>query len=686
MKHILTLLSAILLTLLSSNVYAQKNKSEDDYKLKKAIELLQNGGDETQALDLLDKQLEATPDNVQALVQRARLYRRSRELGPALADINHALRVNRPKKSTIPTSTLYWWKAWIYYDLRDYDKEVEAFRQAYELAQKDNKESLQQISFDYGSSLYRANDLDGADAMYRGMLREDESDTGALAGLARNWIWRKEPRQAIELLEKCIRLDADYSSPYFFLAQAYDQLGETVKAIDAALEWFEKDDNPDGDRIIGMLAKKYNYAEASVRSWVKKGKDPNHWRYFLCQFYEYFHRYAEAVRAYNELEAEFGYYPQFNVRRSDCYRELGLYKLAIADISKVMEEDADWYMYCQRGDYYRLSGDLDGAIRDFTAAMEEDPKDGYAHYKRGWCYEMKGDRAKAMADYYLGIDLDESYPYLYLMRGELRLACGDKTGAEADFEKLLQLDTVAVNNSCREYALHFLGRDEEAEAWMNRIIEADPEDDGNYYDQACLYAWMGRTQESVAALKTAFEKGYRDFNHIALDDDLDPVRDLPEFKALVEQYRTLHEEYLKEFDLEVPEPAGHVTEIAVKRHPGGTFEIPCDINGLPLQMIFDTGASDVTISSVEANFMLKNGYMSEKDIKGKRYYQVATGQISAGTVITLREIRLGDAVLKNVDASVVNSQQAPLLLGQSAMERLGSITIDNQSNKLIIKH
>ncbi len=35
-------------------------------------------------------------------------------------------------------------------------------------------------------------------------------------------------------------------------------------------------------------------------------------------------------------------------------------------------------------------------------------------------------------------------------------------------------------------------------------------------------------------------------------------------------------------------------------------------------MIFDTGASDVTISSVEANFMLKNDYLSSKDIKGLR--------------------------------------------------------------------
>ena len=72
--------------------------------------------------------------------------------------------------------------------------------------------------------------------------------------------------------------------------------------------------------------------------------------------------------------------------------------------------------------------------------------------------------------------------------------------------------------------------------------------------------------------------------------------------------------------------------------------------------------------------------------EGKKYYQIANGQISEGTTITLREVKIGDAVLHNVDASVVKSQKAPLLLGQSAMERFGTITIDNQNNKLIIKH
>ena len=466
------------------------------------------------------------------------------------------------------------------------------------------------------------------------MLALDEADQAAMAGLARNMIEREQYSEAIDK----------------------------------------------------VMLKRLNYAEASIKTRIKKTENRFQWMAFLCQFYETSHQYAEAVRTYDEFEAEFGHYDEINVYRSDCYSELGLNELAIADISKAMEKDPDWQLYVRRGDYYWLNGDLDLAIADFNAAVEDAPKEGYCYYRRGWTYEMQGERKKAMEDYNMGLEMTQDYPYLYLMRGELLLLEGKKTEADADFEMVIQKDTIADNGSCRQYALYFLGRDNEAEEWMNKIIEEDPGNYGNYYDQACLYSRMGRLEESIAALRKSFEKGYRSFSHIRLDDDLDAVRDLPEFKALMEEYEAKHTEYLKQFELSMPEKEETVTEIAVKRNPGGTFEIPCDINGLALQMVFDTGASDVTISSVEADFMFKNGYLSEKDIKGKTYYQIANGQISEGTTITLREVKIGDAVLHNVDASVVKSQRAPLLLGQSAMERFGAITIDNQNNKLIIKH
>ena len=65
------------------------------------------------------------------------------------------------------------------------------------------------------------------------------------------------------------------------------------------------------------------------------------------------------------------------------------------------------------------------------------------------------------------------------------------------------------------------------------------------------------------------------------------------------------------------------------------------------------------------------------------------GDVTVGTVINLKEVTFGEHSLKNVRASVVRNQKAPLLLGQSVLGRLGKIEIDNakiiNSNKYAIK-
>ena len=686
MRKTVLLLTTIIAFVLSGNMYAQKKDAATDYHLRKAYEVLNEERDEAKALELLNRQLRETPDNVDALLLRVNLLRRKEDYAAALSDINHALRVNKPKKSGTPTSVLYWWKGHLYDDMAETRKASACFAEAWRLAKKDNRDKLRDIAFDYAQSLYELDDLSGADSVYRGILAEDETYQPAMVGLARNEIKRGAYREALDRLAACEKLDASYSGTYQFRFYALQHLGEDTKAIDAGLDWFDKDDDAPMDSLVAAARKRPNYAEAQIKTRAKQSEEPTPWKFLLCQFYEYSHRYADAIRMYDELEADFGYDKRLNLYRSDNYASLGLYDRAIGDISKAMQKEPDWYFLCTRADYYRLAGDYASAIADFSAAIEEMPALAYPYYKRGWCHELLGDKTKALEDYNIGIDMEEDYAYLYLMRGTLLREQGNKAESDADFEKILQLDTVVRDGSCRQYALHFLGRDEEAEAWMEQIIAMDPDDPGHYYDKACLCARMGKPEESVAALRTAFEKGYRGFAHIEHDDDMDPVRELPEFIALVGEYKALHEAYLREIEMVAPPAEEALTEIAFTRHGGGTFEIPCDINGLPLQMIFDTGASDVTISSVEANFMLKNGYLSEKDIKGKRYYQVANGEISAGTVVVLREVKLGDAVLHNVDASVVKSQRAPLLFGQSALERFGTITIDNINNKLVIKH
>mgnify|MGYP002624143054 CR=1 FL=1 len=114
----------------------------------------------------------------------------------------------------------------------------------------------------------------------------------------------------------------------------------------------------------------------------------------------------------------------------------------------------------------------------------------------------------------------------------------------------------------------------------------------------------------------------------------------------------------------------------------GVYKVPCKVNGLKLKFIFDTGASSVSISSTVADMMLENDYLSKNDIVGSGYSQIADGKIVDHTRINLKTIEIGGLVLHDVEAVVMHQQSAPLLLGQSAIQKLGKVSISG--NKLTI--
>lgn len=108
----------------------------------------------------------------------------------------------------------------------------------------------------------------------------------------------------------------------------------------------------------------------------------------------------------------------------------------------------------------------------------------------------------------------------------------------------------------------------------------------------------------------------------------------------------------------------------------GFYFILCKINCSEMEFIFDTGASDITISLTEAVFLYKQGTLTDDDFVGNHQYQIANGDIEEDTIIKLKTVEIGNRKLYNVQASVVNNLQAPLLLGQSALNKFGKISID----------
>lgn len=137
-----------------------------------------------------------------------------------------------------------------------------------------------------------------------------------------------------------------------------------------------------------------------------------------------------------------------------------------------------------------------------------------------------------------------------------------------------------------------------------------------------------------------------------------------------------------ELPTQPPQVEDNIVEMEKK---DGVRYVWIEVNGLPLKFIFDTGASSIFISPAEALVLVKQGTLSEEDLIGQERYQDATGGISVGTVINLKEVKIGNKILRNVKASVSDNVDSPLLLGQSALEQFGSIEIDNRNNRMIFK-
>jgi tetratricopeptide (TPR) repeat protein len=84
-------------------------------------------------------------------------------------------------------------------------------------------------------------------------------------------------------------------------------------------------------------------------------------------------------------------------------------------------------------------GDLDGAIADYTRALEFETNDASLFYGRGSARQKKNDLEGALADYTKTIELDPSHALAYANRGVVKVLL-KKSDYAADFETAFRLD------------------------------------------------------------------------------------------------------------------------------------------------------------------------------------------------------------------------------------------------------
>jgi clan AA aspartic protease (TIGR02281 family) len=123
------------------------------------------------------------------------------------------------------------------------------------------------------------------------------------------------------------------------------------------------------------------------------------------------------------------------------------------------------------------------------------------------------------------------------------------------------------------------------------------------------------------------------------------------------------------------------TEIALTPTRGGGFLLSAMVNSVSVNFKLDTGADEVCLTNGIAAELIRRGSLQESDFRGVSSFYTATGSEGRSLDVVLREIRIGEHVAHNVNASTGCARP---LLGQSFLRRFGVVTIDNRRNVLVL--
>lgn len=667
-----------ILVLCSSVMLADNIKRPDSYNYSRGVEAINNNNAE-EALDYLNKEINEHPDNGYAFAWIALVRNYNEEFGRALTAANVAVK-KIPSKDKEYKAFAYGTRAQVYLNLEDTIQALKDYSQAINIVPDDDRFYNQRAQVYYEQGKY-----DLADKDYLKMISLKEGDVMGYMGIGRNANAQKRYEDAIKQFDYVVKLEPNYSSAYSFRAESYIGLKKYNEAIDDVISALGIDRDRKAFYELQELADSA-FEQTVAKLKVQKIKEPNEqsWDYDLGIVYERAAKYNKAIAYYKEsLEKESNIITASRI--SSCYDDLGDYDKALEYCNQAIALDSVKanYLY-EKANILDNAGRTQEAIKTMSDYIANTPDEPAGYYQRGWFKDHSGDIEGALEDYTMAITLQPNVAYAYLNRGVLYRLKGENVKAESDFKQVVRLDSIPEEAECSCYAYYYLGQKDKAIEILNTILDKDKK--GNCYDAACLYSVMGEKEKALSYLRQSLEDGYRRFAHIKRDRDLNNIRNTEEFKVLMKEFEEKHlQEIAADADGDDSAYELKVEEIPFTKE-GGVCKVKCAINGLPLHFIFDTGAADVSISSVEATFMAKNDFLSSSDIIGKQNYQTADGNITEGTIINLKDVKLGSLHLNNIKASVVRNQAAPLLLGQSVLSKLGKIEIDNTKKVLRITH
>lgn len=520
------LLIAIVVT---ASVFAQSTDSDEALRkqIKEAV------------MKVYDEELEKAPGDYNLRFARANQHYYNGDFAYALDDADKVLELV-PKKEKELIFDVHMLRAKVFDAQGNINAEVDALREANQL----NPSSLSCIDM-LGKVAYKMNDLDAAEKNFQVILRDNQMNYDALYWMAKVEAKRGNGEKAAEYADRAVALFPAEEQVYINRSDVLCMLNQYQPAAQDLISALSvsNDNGAAIQALVQMSDTHYDDVIGALDFSISKAPRVGMFYYIKASIAMGHFHYAQALNSFNAIINNNLYStPGIYFNTAKCQYELTKYDDALANVNKAIATDDNWEYSLLKARILMAKGEnnFDNAMASINHAASLNPEDisvmiAKAHLLLA---QRKNDDAIKVLDKAITAH-PESSEALLLRGWTHKYRLRDEALAQKDFEKVL-LNGSSLH-ALRGFALHEVGRDDEARQWAKDVIQEGILPGGEtYYYAAALMSDIGDKDEAKDYMESCLANGFGSLYEVNVNENpyvnLKLVRRLPFFAELVQKY------------------------------------------------------------------------------------------------------------------------------------------------------
>lgn len=494
-------------------------------------------------LKVYDEQLAKEPNDYSTLLARANQYYYFGRVDDAMTDVNSALALIPSKEKEMRYDALML-RARLFDQQGAFEGEIADLTEAANLVPSSLActDMLAKVCLKVGR-------LDEAEANFKAIQRAEPLNYDAMYGMAQVALKRNDFEAATNHVDKAVGLFAAEPQVYINRADILERMNQFEPAALDLVSAFSIGDKSGValQRLVTMADAHYDQVMSALGTTIDKAPRGGLFYYIRASIaMDHFH-YGQALKDLKSIIDNnlYDYHSVF-YKAARCQYELMQYVEALNNVNRAiaMNEsgDADYLLLKAQCERRMGNGDnFDTAMNTLSGVAAIDGKHLGTLLEQARIHIAKRESRPAMIYLNAAIDYtDQPSAEALLLRGWLnKYRNNDAVTATADFERVAQLNDDTAHG-LRGFALHELGRADEAKQWAQKIIENTSMAGGEaYYYAAALYSDMGEDKLAIEAFKKCLANGFGSLFEVRANEDpyvnLKLVRRLADFETLMSQ-------------------------------------------------------------------------------------------------------------------------------------------------------